>query len=86
MDTARSMQYESSLTKYMEHTSSGANSFSGTSEIPKNYGTQRLIIVFRGNVPSNPGMQVRKLWCLLSSNWVGLGNTGVGGATIFETF
>jgi hypothetical protein len=35
------------------------------------------------NVPSEPGMQVRKSWCLLSSNWVGLGNAG-GGAAIFK--
>jgi hypothetical protein len=31
------------------------------------------------DVPSTPGMQVRKPWCLLSSNWVGLGNSKGGG-------
>jgi hypothetical protein len=28
------------------------------------------------NVLSKPGMQMRKQWCLLSDNWVGLGNAG----------
>jgi hypothetical protein len=35
------------------------------------------------NVPSKPEAQVRRSWCLLSGNWVGLGNPegrGGGGA------
>jgi hypothetical protein len=28
------------------------------------------------NGPFKPGMQVRKSWCLLSSNWVGLDKRG----------
>jgi hypothetical protein len=36
------------------------------------------------NVPSTPGMEVRKPWCLLSRNWVSLDNTPLEGGAIFE--
>jgi hypothetical protein len=35
-------------------------------------------VTFSVNDPCKPGMQVRKPWCLLNSQWVGLGNP-VGG-------
>jgi hypothetical protein len=40
--------------------------------------------ILKSNVPSKQGMQVRKPWCLLISNLVGLGNPEGRGAAIFE--
>jgi hypothetical protein len=38
--------------------------------------------ILMNNVPSKPGIQLRKSWCLLSSSWAGLDNRE--GAAIFE--
>jgi hypothetical protein len=41
--------------------------------------------IIRNEATFPPGMQVRKPWCLLSSNWVRLGTPPPGGgAAIFE--
>jgi hypothetical protein len=37
-----------------------------------------------GNVASKPELQVRKSWCLLNSNWIGLENPWKGEAVTFR--